>query len=97
MKNEPQNVIKDSKYLEKEKYQLTKFFRDIARCVAGVNDIVIFGPAQTGEKLYNQLMEKDNKFNPKTIAIKPANNMTDSEIMAWVKNYYNSGNKPIVQ
>jgi stalled ribosome rescue protein Dom34 len=93
LKDRLQDAVQYSKYLEREKHQLGKFFRDITRCITGVNAIVIFGPAQTGEKLYDKLLEKQYQFNPKTISIKKADKMTDSQIMAWVRNYYNLDNK----
>ena len=86
-----QDVVQDNKYLEREKHQLAEFFKDIGMSIADADAIVIFGPAQTGEKLYNELLNKHSKFNHKTISVEKADNMTDNQIMAWVKNHYNSG------
>ena len=85
-----QDVVQDNKYLEREKHQLAEFFKDIGICIADADAIVIFGPAQTGEKLYNELLEKYSQFNHKKLSVEKADNMTDNQIMAWVKNYYNS-------
>lgn len=90
LKGGPQDVVKDNKYLEREKHQLAEFFKDVVMCIADADAIVIFGPAQTGEKLYNLLLEKHSQFHHKTISIEKADNMTDNQIMAWVRNYYNS-------
>lgn len=90
LKGGPQDVVQDSKYLEREKHQLAEFFKEIVICIAGADAIVIFGPAQTGAKLYNELLEKHSQFHHKIISIEKADNMTDNQIMAWVKNYHNS-------
>ncbi len=88
MKGGSQDVVQDSKYLEREKHQLVGFFKDIVIFIKGADAIVIFGPSQTGEKLYNELLEKHSLFHNKTISIEKADNMTDNQIMAWVRNYY---------
>ena len=88
LKGGPQNVVQDSKYLEREKHQLAKFFKDIVIRIAGADAIVIFGPAQTGKKLYNDLLENHSQFHNKIISIEKADIMTDNQIMAWVKDYY---------
>lgn len=90
LKGGPQDVVQDSKYLGREKHQLAEFFKDIVICIAGADAIVIFGPAQTGGKLYNELLEKHSQFHHKIISIEKADNMTDNQIMAWVRNYHNS-------
>lgn len=89
-KGGPQDVVQDSKYLEREKHQTANFFKDIVKSIAGADTIVIFGPAQTGEKLRKELLEKYSQFHNKTIAVEKADNMTDNQIMAWVRDYYDS-------
>ncbi|WP_372642560.1 hypothetical protein [Ancylomarina sp.] len=86
-----QDVVQDNKYLERKKHQLAEFFKDIVMPIADADAIVIFGPAQTGEKLYNELLEKHSQFKNKKLSVEKADNMTDNQIMAWVRNYYNSG------
>ena len=46
----PQDVVQDSKYLEREKHQLKKYFEEIAEQVSDADEIVIFGPAETPDK-----------------------------------------------
>ena len=88
VKGGPQNVVQDSKYLEWEKHQLAKFFKDIVICIAGADAIVIFGPAQTGEKLHKELLGKHSLFHHKIITIEKADIMTDNQIISCVKDYY---------
>ena len=85
-----QDVVQDNKYLEREKHQLAEFFKDVGASIADADAIVIFGPAQTGEKLYNELLERHSQFKNKKLSVEKADNMTDNQIMAWVRNYYNS-------
>ena len=88
LKGGSQDVVQDSKYLEREKQQLAEFFKDIVLFIKGADAIVIFGPSQTGKKLYNELLEKHSPFHHKIISIEKADNMTDNQIIAWVRNYY---------
>ena len=88
MKGGPQDVVQDSKYLEREKHQLTGFFSDIMKGVKNADSIVIFGPAEVGIKLNNELSEKDSQLYKKIKSVEKADNMTDNQIKSWVKNYY---------
>jgi stalled ribosome rescue protein Dom34 len=92
LKGGPQDVVQDSKYLEREKHQLAEFFKEIAIKIADSDAIVILGPAQTGGKLYKELLEKYSQFNEETISVEKTDNMTDNQIMAWVRDYYSSDN-----
>ena len=47
LKGGPQNVVHDSKYLEREKQQLKQYFKDIVSKIEDSNALVIFGPAGT--------------------------------------------------
>ena len=80
-----------TKYLERQKHQLATFFKEVVKGIEGADAVVIFGPAQTGQKLHDKLMEKHSPFHDKTIAVKKADNMTDNQIVAWVKKHYDIG------
>ena len=85
----PQDVVQDSKYLEREKHQLKSYFKEIASKMKDANSIVIFGPAQTKEKLRKELQENYKDLNAKVKAVKTADNMTDNQIKAFVRDYFN--------
>ncbi|WPR71429.1 hypothetical protein SLW70_16060 [Flavobacterium sp. NG2] len=89
-KGGPQDVVQDSKYLEREKHQLADYFKDVMKNIADAEAIVVFGPAQTGEKLYKELLDKHSQFQHKKIAVEKADSMTDNQVKAWVRNYYTS-------
>jgi len=88
LKGGPQDVVQDSKFMEREKHQLSKFFNEVVEHISDADDIVIFGPAQVGQKLNKQLLEKHSQFQGKKISIEKADNMSDNQIIAWVKDYY---------
>ena len=90
IKGGPQDTVQDSKYLEREKHQLTEFFKDVAKSLTGAEMVVIFGPAQTGEKLQKELTLNHSQFQNLKISVEKSDNMSDNQIKAWVRNYYNS-------
>ena len=92
LKGGPQDVVQDSKYLERQKHQLANFFKKIVPAIEDADAIVIFGPAQTGQKLYNELSSEHPQFQNKTINLEKADNMTDNQVKAWVRDYFNAEN-----
>ncbi len=88
-KGGPQDVVQDSKYLERKRHQLTEFFKDIIKYIASADAIVIFGPAQTGIKLKAEISDKHAQLHAKIKSIEKIDSMTENQIKAWVRNYYN--------
>jgi len=88
-KGGPQDVVQDSKYLEREKHQLKAYFKEIASKMKDANAVVIFGPAQTKEKLHKELQENYKDLNAKVKAVKTADNMTDNQVKALVRDFFN--------
>ena len=89
-KGGPQDVVQDSKYLNKESLQLAKFFENIVEQIERADEIVIFGPAETGEKLHTKLLHKFPQVHAKTKPVETADNMTDNQLKAWVRSYFES-------
>ena len=90
LKGGPQDVVQDNKYLERERHQLTEFFKKIIKCIVDADGVVIFGPAEAGIKLNVELSEKHSQLHSKIKSIEKADNMTDNQIKAWVRDYYDS-------
>ena len=88
-KGGPQDVVQDSKYLEREKHQLKAYFKEIASKMKDAKAIVIFGPAQTKEKLRKELQENYKDLNTKVKAVKNADSMTDNQVKALVRDFFN--------
>ena len=85
-----QEIAHDSTNLNREKIQRTKFFENIVEQIESADMIVIFGPAETGEKLYTELLHKHPQVHARTKPVETADNMTDNQLKAWVKSYLES-------
>ncbi len=88
-KGGPQDVVQDSKYLEREKHQLQNYFNEIATNISDSDEIVIFGPAGTNDKLNKYLQNKFKPIAGKVKDIKKSDSMTSNQIVALIKKYYN--------
>jgi stalled ribosome rescue protein Dom34 len=88
LKGGPQDVVKDSRYLEREKHQYKVYFKNIVEEIRDKDVIVIFGPAEAKEKLGKELSIHYKQEFAKVKDIVTADSMTDNQIMAWVRKYY---------
>lgn len=87
-KGGPQDVVHDSKYLEREKHQYRLYFEAIVKSLPEFDHLVIFGPAQTGQKFYDELISNHKHLDKESIEVKTADSMTDNQIIAWVRDFY---------
>ncbi|MRI00737.1 hypothetical protein GH721_09385 [Kriegella sp. EG-1] len=90
LKGGPQDVVQDSKYLEREKQQLKKYFQVIAKHIVNADSLVLFGPAGTNEKLKEELKISYPKIAAKIKSTKKVDSMTDNQIIALVRDFYTS-------
>ncbi len=81
----PQDVVQDSKYLEKEKHQLRNYFEKIAEKISDADEIAIFGPAETPEKLVGALQTKHPGLANKIKMTKTTDSMSQNQFKALVK------------
>ena len=86
----PQDVVQDSRYLEREKHQLRAYFKELAELVNSTEQLAIFGPADTAEKFRKWLGENDQLLAKKVKTVAKADSMTDNQIKALVRDYYKS-------
>ena len=89
LKGGPQDVVQDSKFLNRERQQFAKFFDVVASGIEGADEIVIFGPAETGKKLHLELSQKYPELHTRTSSVEKADSMTDNQLKAWVRKFYN--------
>ena len=87
-KGGPQDVVQDSRYLEREKHQLKKYFHTVAEKVLDADMLVLFGPAQTNEKLRKELELSYPKLAAKIKSVVKADSMTDNQVIALVRDFY---------
>jgi len=87
-KGGPQDVVQDSKYLEREKHSFKSYFKEISQHLKNADSIVIFGPAEAGEKFNKRLQKKYKQISKKVRAILKADSMTINQTKALVRDFY---------
>lgn len=87
-KSGPQDVIKDSKFLEREKQQFKQYFKNIAEAIKDADTLVLFGPAGTNEKFKKELSKNYSTLNTKVKDVAKTDSMTNNQIIAWVRDYF---------
>lgn len=87
-KGGPQDVVQDSKYLEREKHQLKNYFKELASKLYDADEIALFGPAGTNEKFNKELKKKYKNIGVKVKEVKKADSMTSNQVVALVKKYF---------
>jgi hypothetical protein len=88
LKGGPQDVIQDSRYLERQKHQFKEYFKDIVKYIGNADQIVIFGPAETGEKLRKELGRSYKSINSKVRGPIKADSMTKNQMKALIRDYF---------
>ncbi|MFH6602723.1 hypothetical protein ACEZ3G_04490 [Maribacter algicola] len=84
----PQDVVQDSKYLEREKHQFREYFRSLAEMVEHTDELALFGPADTAEKFKAELVKNHLLLASKLKTVAKADSMTDNQIKALVRDFY---------
>ena len=88
LKGGPQDVVQDSKYLEREKHQFKNYFNEIIPEIQDAKNIVIFGPAEAKIKFKKELEENHKKLDDKVAKVETADSMTNNQVIAWVRDFY---------
>jgi len=87
-KGGPQDVVQDSKYLEREKQSFKSYFKEISQYLKKADSIVIFGPAEAGEKFNKRLQKKYKLLGNKVKAVIKADSMTPNQTKALIRNHF---------
>jgi len=87
-KGGPQDVVQDSKYLERQKHQMTTYFRHLITSLTNVDELVVFGPGMTGRQFAKEIEINHKNLYPKLKGVNKANSMTDNQIKAWVRDFF---------
>ncbi len=87
-KGGPQDVVQDSKYLEREKHQMKSYFNNLTSSIHNAEVIALFGPADTAEKFRKELNKSNRPLASKIITVSKADSMTNNQIKALVRNFY---------
>ncbi len=86
----PQDVVQDSKYLEREKHQLKRYFNYLVEVIADADAIALFGPSDTNEKFRKELISNHKSLAAKLKTMEKVDSMTENQIKALVRDYYTS-------
>ncbi len=84
----PQDVVQDSKYLEREKHQMRSYFARLAEAVSDADSLVIFGPAEANEKFMAELLKSHKPLASKVKSVVKADSMTDNQVKALIRDYF---------
>jgi len=87
-KGGPQDVVQDSKYLEREKHQIKKYFENLISKIEETDALVIFGPGEIPIAFNKTLNKSHNKLSAKIKAVKKADSMTDNQVKSWVRRFF---------
>lgn len=87
-KGGPQDVVQDSKLLERKKHQFKRYFKEIVSKVTDADAIVIFGPSEAKEKFKKELEANYPTINSKVVSVNVADSMTDNQAVAWARIYF---------
>lgn len=87
-KGGPQDVVQDSKYLEREKHQLRIYFKQIASQINHADAIVIFGPAEANEKFRKELQLHYKSISDKVRGLVKVDSMTNNQVKALVRDFF---------
>ena len=73
----------------KEQNQTSEFFKKLSHIINDYDEVLLFGPTNAKTELYNLL--KDNRqFEKIKISVQSADNLTDNQQEAFVKNFFNT-------
>ncbi|WP_271765728.1 pelota family protein [Aquimarina algiphila] len=89
LKGGPQDVVQDSKYLEREKHQFRAYVKTIVPLIQNADRIVIFGPAEARDRFNKELNDNYKDVAKKVKDVLIADSMTDNQTKALVRDYFN--------
>jgi hypothetical protein len=88
LKGGPQDVVQDSKYLEREKHQTKRYFSEIIEHLKEADRIAIFGPADIDKKLKKELELFHKELDQKVVSVEKADSMTLNQTKALIRDAF---------
>ena len=88
IKGGPQDVVQDRKYLEREKHQFRTYFETLVTFLQDADKIVVFGPAEAGEKFKKELDQNYKDIAAKVEGVFKADSMTENQTKALVRDHF---------
>lgn len=71
----------------KEAEQLKRYYDTLTKLLSGYDEILLFGPTKAKVELKNHL-EENKAFAGKEIFVESADNMTDNQKLAFVRDFF---------
>lgn len=87
-KGGPQDVVQDSKYLERKKHQVKRYFKEIIDHVIDTDALMLFGPADTNNMLKKELEMFYKELDKKVVLVKKVDSMTLNQTRALVRDSF---------
>lgn len=75
----------------KEQQQHSSYYKRIGEVIKNYEKVVIFGPTSAKSELAN-ILKEDHHFDAIELEVKPADKMTEHQMHAFVKNYFDTNN-----
>ena len=90
LKEGSKEIIQDSKFMEREKQQLKIYFKNLVSEIKEADKLVLFGPAETAWNFKKELNSNYKEISAKLSDVVKADSMTNAQIVALVKLYYDA-------
>ncbi|MCK5442202.1 MAG: hypothetical protein KAJ23_09950 [Maribacter sp.] len=84
----PQDVVQDSKYLERKKHQHRIYFKNLENAIKKADAIALFGPAEALKKFKKFLDENHPILAAKIKTVTKVDSMTHNQIKKLVKDFF---------
>ena len=91
-KGGPQDVVHDRRYLERESHQMKSYFKEITEHLKDASEVVIFGPAETGQKFRKELDENYEPIASRVSEVVITDSMSKNQMKALVRDYFANTN-----
>ena len=85
----PQDVVHDSKRDARHQQSLKKYFREIISTIIATDKIILFGPGEAKRELLKEI-GKFRVLAPKVVEVQTTDKMTERQIAAHVRTYFES-------
>ena len=84
----PQDVVQDSKYLEREKHQYKSYFKNLIGKIKNADVIALFGPAESATKFKKELDINYPQLATKIKTVSKVDSMTNNQVKKLVREFF---------
>lgn len=85
--DEPLNPSDETMIQNKDQNELSDFYKRISEVIKGYDEVLLFGPTHAKDEL-NNILKDDRHFDEVKIEIKSADNMSENQQQAFVKDHF---------